>query len=48
MKTNEKLPPCELYSDLLHKAVNKFNITINEARNKYGTKTTKQWYKLLK
>jgi hypothetical protein len=44
---NNLLPPIVLYSDLLYKASRKFNIGLNEVRNRYGCYTIKQWSELL-
>ena len=41
------LPTCNEYSFFLSKAVSKFNINTNEARNKFGTFTHGQWKELL-
>ena len=43
-----KLPPCELYGRFLEIAQEKLNITIDEARNKYGSYTVAEWERLLK
>lgn len=42
-----KLPAVELYKRFLELAQEKLNISINEARNKYGLYTIKQWEELL-
>lgn len=44
----DKLPPCLLYGRLLELAVSKLRITKDEARNRYGLYTIKQWETLLK
>jgi hypothetical protein len=41
------LPTVSDYTNYLNKVVNKFNISINEARNRYGKLTYKQWNNLL-
>ena len=43
----ETLPTVSDYRNFLEKAVNKFNLTINQARNLYGNFTYKQWNELL-
>lgn len=43
----DKLPTCAQYYNHLNEAVKTFKITINEARNMYGTKTIQEWNKLL-
>ena len=43
-----KLPSCLDYDIFLNKAASKFNISTNEARDKYGLYTYEQWQKLLK
>lgn len=47
MKNLKKLPTCKHYGEFLAQAVQKINISINEARAKYGQFTYKQWYNLL-
>lgn len=42
-----KLPPCHLYGRFLEIAQEKLNISIDEARNKYGLYTVGQWESLL-
>lgn len=42
-----KLPPVELYRKYLNIASIKFNISLNECRNKYGSFTIHQWENLL-
>ena len=42
------LPTCYDYKKFLNEAVLKFDISINEARKKYGLYTYGQWQKLLK
>ena len=37
------LPNCTLYSKYLNIASFRFNLTINECRNKFGLYTMKQW-----
>lgn len=44
----EKLPPISLYKQYLDRVVEKFKISINEARNKFGLYTITEWEKLLK
>jgi hypothetical protein len=46
-KQQESLPPCELYSRFLELAVEKLKINVEEARNKYGLFTVKQWEQVL-
>jgi len=46
-KHQNSLPPCELYGRFLEIAVSKLNITIDEARSKYGLYTVKQWEQVL-
>ncbi len=43
----KKLPTISVYSKCLDMAEQKFNISRDEARNKYGKFTTEQWDKLL-
>lgn len=40
-------PPTLIYIDCLILAKNKFNITKEEAMNRYGVYDGEQWYKLL-
>jgi hypothetical protein len=48
MKTDiTKLPSCELYARLLQIASFKFNISVDQCRNKYGLFTVQQWNDLL-
>lgn len=47
-KSQELLPPCAMYARFLEMAVEKLNITIDEARNLYGKYTIKEWETLLK
>lgn len=42
------LPTITEYSFFLSKAVEKFNITINDARDRYGLYTYGEWKELLK
>ena len=42
------IPTSMDYSNYLYRAVAKFNIDVNQARNKYGTFTYKEWEELLK
>lgn len=42
------LPTISEYSSFLDRAMNKFNISRDEARNKYGKYTEEQWRELLK
>ena len=44
----ESLPSCTLYKRYLEIAQEKLNITIAEARSKYGQYTVKQWETLLR
>lgn len=43
----KSLPSCYLYSRFLDIAVEKLNISKDEARNKYGKYTVAEWEKLL-
>ena len=43
----DKWPLCMHYAELLQMAVQKFSITKEEARKRYGLKTYKEWYDLL-
>lgn len=45
--TKDLLPTCSHYSHYLSKAVEKFKISIDEARSKYGQYTYGQWRDLL-
>ena len=47
-KHQESLPPAQLYGRFLEIAVEKLQITEQEARSKYGNYTVKQWETLLK
>lgn len=42
-----KLPPVSLYSKYLNIASFRFNLTLDECRNKYGLFTINQWESLL-
>ena len=42
-----KLPPTELYSKYLNIASMRFNLTLDECRDKFGLYTTEQWEQLL-
>lgn len=44
---SEKFPPTGLYAKFLNEAVTKFNITLDEARDKYGLYSIIQWEELL-
>lgn len=44
----QSIPECHLYGRFLEIAIEKLNITIDEARNKYGLYTVQQWESLLK
>lgn len=44
----KSLPSCHLYGRFLEIAVEKFNITKDDARNKYGLYTVAEWERLLK
>ena len=48
LQQQNRLPPCHLYSRFLELAVEKLNITKEEARKKYGSYTVQQWEQLLK
>jgi hypothetical protein len=43
----DKLPPSKTYGENLQKAMEKFDISNNEARKRYGLYTIKQWSDLL-
>ena len=45
---NNFLPTCTEYASFLDRAVEELKISIDEARNKYGNFSKKQWKKLLK
>ena len=47
IKNLNVLPNCEDYRILLHKSVEKFNISFENARMKYGSYTYQQWENLL-
>lgn len=47
MKKLNSLPTCLDYSNFLDRAMNRFKITRDEARHKYGQFTYDQWNKLL-
>ncbi len=42
-KDIDKLPSCKMYARLLDKVVSTTNISIDEARNRYGLFTIRQW-----
>jgi hypothetical protein len=42
------IPSSMDYSTYLYRAVSKFSIDVNQARNKYGTFTYKEWEDVLK
>lgn len=42
----DKLPPAMVYSEYLKKVVSEFQISENEARQKFGSFTLKQWSEL--
>lgn len=42
----DKMPPLEPYSRLLTMAVDVFDITRDQARERYGMYTNKQWLEL--
>jgi hypothetical protein len=44
----DKWPPVEYYRSYLGEACRKFDIEMNEARNRYGLYTIKEWEELLK
>ena len=47
MKTEKDfIPPIALYSKYLNIASFKFNLTMNECRNRFGLFTVKQWEEL--
>lgn len=46
--TKDTIPSVEDYRILLHKAVEKFNISFDKARESYGRFTYEQWNELLK
>lgn len=43
----DKLPPCSAYGSFLSAAMTKFNLSIDEARSKYGQFTYGEWKTLL-
>ena len=47
MNNSDKLPTCIDYACFLKQANLKLNISIENARNKYGKYSYKQWNKLL-
>lgn len=47
-KHQESIPSCHLYSRFLDIAEEKLNISRDEARDKYGKYTVKEWETLLK
>jgi len=42
----DKLPPAMVYSEYLKKVISEFQISENEARQKFGSFTLKQWSEL--
>ena len=46
-KHQNSLPPCQLYKRYLEIATEKLDISIEDARNKYGQYTVKEWEQLL-
>lgn len=42
----DKLPPISLYSKYLNVASLRFNLTLDECRDKYGLFTVNQWEEL--
>lgn len=44
---NTKIPPSNLYSKYLNIASLRFNLTLDECRDKYGLLTVKEWDNLL-
>ena len=42
-----KLPPANIYSEFLNIAANRFNLDLNEFRNRFGLFTVNQWEALL-
>jgi len=47
MKTDNFLPNVSEYTKLLNIASFRFNLSIDECRNRYGLYSNKQWYDLL-
>lgn len=45
---SDLLPTCQDYANFLQLAVFKFNISIVEARKRYGLFTYKQWNEIIK
>lgn len=42
-----KLPTCEVYEEYLHQACKKYNISMSEARKRYGLLNTRKWKEIL-
>jgi hypothetical protein len=42
------LPSCAIYKEYLKTASQRFNITIDDCRDRYGKYTEAEWEKLLK
>lgn len=42
----DKIPSCKMYSGLLYKIVEKEDISMDTARDRYGLYTIKQWMEL--
>jgi len=42
----DKLPPIEIYSKYLQIASIRFNLTIDQCRDKFGLYTERQWLQL--
>lgn len=47
MNNQDKLPTVSQYTSFLSEAAKRFNLTINECRDRYGTYTIGEWQKLL-
>lgn len=47
MQENDFLPNAVIYRKYLEIASFRFNLTLDECRNKYGLYTNKQWLNLL-
>lgn len=43
----DKMPPCKTYGEYLHKASQKFNISVDLCRLFFGTYTIEQWDNIL-
>ena len=45
---DEKIPTVKNYTNYLNVASTRFNLSLNDCRNKFGMFTVKQWLNLLK